>query len=88
MKGTLLRALYFLQHSELEATRVKENFEHLSGPLVFGYARWRKHCTKESCELAQDRRAWGASVHDVVMPAQPALGECRYKYGFKHGQGP
>ncbi len=51
----------------------------LSGPRVFGNARWRKDWVKVSSELAQDRRAWSASVRDVVMPAQPALGECRRK---------
>ncbi len=66
MKGTLLRALHFRQHNELEATTVKESLEHLPGPLVFDYARLGKNCTKESCELAQDCRARGAFVRDVV----------------------
>ncbi len=33
---------------------------------VFGYARWRNDWAKVSCELAQDRPAWSASVRDVV----------------------
>ncbi len=33
---------------------------------VFGHARWRKDWVKVSSELAQDRRAWNASVRDVV----------------------
>ncbi len=34
--------------------------------VVFGYARWRKDWVKVSSELVQDRRAWSASVRDVV----------------------
>ncbi len=52
------------------------------GPRAFGYARWRKDWVKVSGELAHERQAWGASIQrgqlDVVMPAQPALGECQY----------
>ncbi len=33
---------------------------------VFGQARWKKDWVKVSSELAQDRRAWSASVRDVV----------------------
>ncbi len=45
------------------ATTVKADLE----PRVFGHARWRKVWMKVSCELAvQDRRAWSASVRDVV----------------------
>ncbi len=61
------------------ATTIKAGLKPLSGPRVFGHARWRKDWVKVSSELAQDRRAWSASVRDVVMPAQPALGECRRK---------
>ncbi len=38
----------------------------LSKPRVFGHTRWRKDWAKDSSELAQDRRAWSASVRDVV----------------------
>ncbi len=48
------------------ATTIKADLEPLSGPRVFGHARWRKDWVKFSSELAQDRRAWGASVRDVV----------------------
>ncbi len=44
------------------ATTTKVNLEPLSGPRVFGYARWRKDWAKVSYELAQDRRAWSAST--------------------------
>ncbi len=40
--------------------------EPLSGPRVFGHAQWGKDWMKVSSELAQDRRAWSASVRDVV----------------------
>ncbi len=33
---------------------------------LFGHARWRKDWMKVYSELAQDRRAWGSSVRDVV----------------------
>ncbi len=48
------------------ATTIKADLERLSGPRVFGHARWRKDWVKVSSELAQDRRAWSASVRDVV----------------------
>ncbi len=38
----------------------------LSGPRVFGHARWRKDWVKVSSELAQDHRVWSASVRDVI----------------------
>ncbi len=44
------------------------DLETLSGLRVFGYARWRKDWVSVSSELAQDRRAWSASVRDVVNP--------------------
>ncbi len=46
-------------------TTIKANLEPLSGLRVFGYARWRKDWVKVSSELAQDRRAWSASIRDV-----------------------
>ncbi len=45
---------------------IKADLEPISGPRVFGHARWRKDWVKVSSELAQDRRAWIASVRDVV----------------------
>ncbi len=33
---------------------------------LFGHVRWRKDWVKVSSELAQDRRAWSASVRDMV----------------------
>ncbi len=48
------------------ATTIKANLEPISGPRVFGHARLRKDWVKVSSELAQDRRAWSASVRDVV----------------------
>ncbi len=47
-------------------TTLKADLEPLSGPRVFGCGRWRKDWVKDSSELAQDRRAWGASIRDVV----------------------
>ncbi len=48
------------------ATTIKAGLEPLSGPRVFGHARWRKDWVKVPSELAQDRRVWSASVRDVV----------------------
>ncbi len=48
------------------ATTIKADLEPISGPRVFGHARWRKGWVKVSSELAQDRRAWNASVRDAV----------------------
>ncbi len=48
------------------ATTFKEDMETLAGPRIFGYARWRKYWVKVSSELEVDRRAWGASIRDVV----------------------
>ncbi len=50
----------------------KADLEHLSGPQVFGNARWGKDWVKVSSELAQDRRAWRASVRDVVNSIRDA----------------
>ncbi len=48
------------------ATTIKADLESISGPRVFGHARWKKEWVKVSSELAQDRRAWNASVRSVV----------------------
>ncbi len=48
------------------ATTIKADLEPLSKPRVFGHAQWRKDWVKVSSELAKDRRAWSASVRDVV----------------------
>ncbi len=48
------------------ATTTKADLDPISAPRVFGHARWRKDWVKVSSELAQDRRAWSASVRDVV----------------------
>ncbi len=37
------------------ATTIKADLEPLSGPRVFGHARWRMDWVKVTCELAQDR---------------------------------
>ncbi len=36
------------------AITIKADMEPISGPRVFGYARWRKDWMEVSCELAQD----------------------------------
>ncbi len=48
------------------ATTIKADLEPISGLRVVGHARWRKDWVNVSSELAQDRRAWSASVRDVV----------------------
>ncbi len=48
------------------ATTIKAGLEPISDPRIFGHARWRRDWMKVSSELAQDRRAWSASVRDVV----------------------
>ncbi len=48
------------------ATTIKADLEPISEPRVFGHARWRKDWVKVSSELAQDCRAWSASVRGVV----------------------
>ncbi len=48
------------------ATTINAALEPLSGPRVFGYARWKKDWVKIPSELAQDRQAWCASVRKVV----------------------
>ncbi len=47
-------------------TTIKADLEPISGPRIFGHARWRRDWVKVLSELAQDRRAWSASVRDVV----------------------
>ncbi len=46
--------------------KVKADPEPLSGPRVFGFARWRKDWVKVPSELAQGRLAWDASTRDVA----------------------
>ncbi len=48
------------------AAMIKADLEPSTMPRVFGYARWRKAWAKVPSELAQDRRAWSASVRDGV----------------------
>ncbi len=48
------------------ATTTKADLEPISGPRVYGHARWRKDCVKVYSKLAQDRRAWNATVRDMV----------------------
>ncbi len=36
------------------ATTIKADLEPISGPRVFGHARWRKDWVKVSCELAKE----------------------------------
>ncbi len=52
--GELIKGLLLLKKW---ATTIKVDLEHLSGPRVFGYARWRKDWVKGSSEFSQDRRA-------------------------------
>ncbi len=52
-------------------TTIKADLEPLSGPLLFGYAQWRKDWVKVSSELSQDRRARSASVRGVVNSTHP-----------------
>ncbi len=72
IKGLLLptppRTWYRRTGGQLKTweTMIKADLKPLYGPQVFGYARWRNDWLKVSNELAQDRRAWGASVRDVV----------------------
>ncbi len=47
--------------THLATAAIKADLESLSD-----HARWRKDWVKVSSELAQDRRAWSASVQDVV----------------------
>ncbi len=51
------------------ATTIKADLEPISGPRVFGHARWGQDWVKVSSELAQDRRAWSASVRDASVNA-------------------
>ncbi len=69
MQATITRTTHLASAFELEvswATTIMADLEPVSGPQVFGHAQWRKDCVKVSSELAQDRRAWSASVRDVV----------------------
>ncbi len=47
-------------------TGLRGHAYRILGPRAFGHARRRKDWVKVSSELAQDRRAWSASVSDVV----------------------
>ncbi len=58
------------------ATTLEEDHQE---PRVFGYARWREDLMKVSSELARDRRAWSASVRDVVNSIGDA-GLTHHKY--------
>ncbi len=48
------------------APTIRADLEPLFGQRVFGYTWWRMDWMKDYGELAQDRRAWGASVRGVV----------------------
>ncbi len=48
------------------ATTIKADLQPISGPRLFGHARWRNDWTNGSSELAQDRCACSASALDVV----------------------
>ncbi len=48
------------------ATTIKEDLEPFSGPRSFGHARWIKDWVKVCSKLAQDHRAWDASIRDMV----------------------
>ncbi len=62
---------------ETWATTIKADLKPLSGPRVSGHARWRKDWAKMSKELAQDRRAWSASVLRYVVKAIGDVGSTR-----------
>ncbi len=47
--------------------------------LLSGYTRWRKGWANVSSELAQERRAWDASVCDVVC----SIGEAGSNHSSK-----
>ncbi len=58
------------------ATTIKADLEPLSGPRVFGHARWRKDWVKVSSELAQDCQKPGVPPSEtwstqLVIPANP-----------------
>ncbi len=55
------------------ATTILADLEPISGPRVFSHARWRQDWVKVSSELAQDRRAWSASVRDVANASDEAF---------------
>ncbi len=44
------------------ASTIKADLEQISGPRVFGHARWRNDWVKATSELTQDRRVWSASA--------------------------
>ncbi len=75
------RRLHWFGHA---ATTIKADLEPISGPRVLGHVRWRQDWVKVSSELAQYRRAWSASVRDVVNAIGDAgstrPGDCRRKY--------
>ncbi len=57
------------------------DLEPLSGPRVFGHARWRKDWVEVSSEPGvPPSETW--STH-LAMPAQPTPGGCRRKYRKK-----
>ncbi len=62
------------------ATTIKADLEPISGPRVFGHARWRK-CLVSWRRIAESgvppSQTWSTQL---VMPAQPAPVECRRKY--------
>lgn len=55
----------------------------MSGPRVFGFRRWNREWFDHTVDSAADRA--GVDGLDLAMrliqlePAQPTLGECRYK---------
>ncbi len=58
------------------ATMIKADLGLLSGPRVFGCARWSKGWMKLSSEVAKDCRTWSASGHDVVNTIGDAVSKC------------
>ncbi len=66
------------------ATTINVDLEPISGPRVFGHARWRTDWVEVSSELAQDCSVWSASARDVVNAIGHAgstrPGEGRHKY--------
>ena len=47
-------------------TTIKQDLSLISGPTVYGLRTWNRNWLQLSINLAQDRRAWSATVRDAV----------------------
>jgi len=45
---------------------IKADAEVISGPHSYGVQRWRRDWLQRTQELANDRRAWAATIRDLV----------------------